>query len=166
MSGADGAKTVAFERSNPARAVELVREFASPAGESVYVDVRPLDVPASALPEVKGLFGRAKKAKTPSFQVVYCGHTAGDEVSVISLDAPGLAVGDVLDAAGVVPPAGSDTEGGKGYLVVDVPAGATPEQLLGFGLDAMRAVLGGWEGRYEATGVDTTDFTTEGPPAE
>jgi hypothetical protein len=151
---ANGGESVRFTAADLRPAAELVRAFATPADEIVrWVTVAAVDPPESALPKVKGLLGREKRADPPGFQVIYSdpgplqGHT-------LNVDARGVMVADVLTATGVTVPAGWDADGNKHALVVQVPFGATAEQLLEFGVSTLTAVLGGWDGAFEAEGVD------------
>lgn len=153
----EDSETVQFRGGEVRLAADFVRRFAIPGDDITrWTDVRLVDPPDHVLPEVKGLFGRVKKAEPPSAQVIYAdapgaGHT-------INVEARGVQVADVVGAHDVSVPLGWDADGNKHALVVQVPAGATAEALVEFVVAALTAILGGWEPTFEATGVDVADF--------
>jgi hypothetical protein len=153
----EGTGTVRFTAGDIRPAADVVRRFAI-AGDDItaWSDVRVVDPPDDALPEVKGLLGRVKKAPPPSAQIIYA--EAPGAHHTINIEARGVHVADVLGAHGVAVPPGSDLEGNKSAVIVQVPAGATAEALVELVVAALAAILGGWQPTFEAVGVDVSDL--------
>ena len=153
----EGTDTVRFTSGDVRLAADFVRRFAI-AGDDIttWADVQVVDPPDHALPEVKGLLGRVKKAEPPSAQVIYA--EAPGAHHTINIEARGVHVADVLGAHGVAIPPAWDVEGNKGAVIVHVPAGATAEALVEFVVAALTAILSGWQPTFEAVGVDVSDL--------
>lgn len=152
-----------FDGSDLTPAADLVRRFASePDQITRWIDIRPLDVPDDLLPVTKGLLGRKKKAEPPSFQLIYV--DTGEGEHTINLEARGCTPLDVATTSGVSVPSGWKVEGNRHAFVGYIPTSATAEELLGFGIAVLHAVLAGWGGRLEATGIDGTRYHGVGYP--
>ena len=157
MAARDGGP-VQFDASDTSAAVDLLHAHATPPDDITdWIDIRPLDVPADRLPTTKGLLGRTKVADPPSAQIIWVDPATGRGDSTINLELPGHDAGTVVAALGPPPP-GWQVEPAKACVIVHADVGLVPEQLVGFAVEALGAALGGWSGRYEATGVhvDTT----------
>jgi hypothetical protein len=149
---------VKFDAGDVSSAVALLRAHSTTSDVlTAWIDIRPLDVPAERLPERKGLLGRAKRADPPSAQIVWVDPSTGRGDSTINIDLPGLEVGPVIVAAGPAP-AGWRVEDAKKSIIVYADVGLMPELLVTYVVGALSAAIGGWQGSFEATGVDIADY--------
>ena len=150
--------SVRFDAADVSRAVALLRAHSTPSDDvAAWIDIRPLDVPRERLPTKKGLLGREKRADPPSAQVIWVDPSTGRGDSTVSIDLPGFEVGPVLAAAGPAP-AGWRVEDAKKSIIVNADVGLVPEQLVSYAVGVLATALGGWQGGFEAVGVDATQY--------
>jgi hypothetical protein len=148
---------VRFDAGDISPAVALLRTHSTPSDDiTAWIDIRPLDVPTERLPMKKGLLGRSKSADPPSAQVIWVDPSSGRGDSTINIDLAGFDVAPVIAAAPA--PAGWNVEDAKKSIIVTADVGLTLEQLVSYAVAALGAALGGWQGGFEATGVDIADY--------
>jgi hypothetical protein len=149
---------VRFDAGDVSTAVVLLRTHSTSADDmTAWIDIRPLDVPAERLPTKKGLLGRSKSADPPSAQIIWVDPSNGRGDSTVNIELPGFEVAPVIATAGPAA-AGWKVEDAKRCIIVNADVGLVPEQLVGDAVGALSTALGGWQGGFEAAGVDVADY--------
>jgi hypothetical protein len=149
---------VRFDASDVSPAVALLRTHSTSSDDiTAWIDIRPLDVPAERLPTKKGLLGRSKSADPPSAQIIWVDPSSGRGDSTINIDLPGVEVAPVIAAAGPAP-AGWKVEDAKKSIIVTADVGVVLEQLVSYAVGVLSTALGGWQGGFEAEGVDVAEY--------
>lgn len=149
---------VRFDVNDVSPAVALLRTHSTSSDDmTAWIDIRPLGVPAERLPTKKGLLGRSKSADPPSAQIIWVDPSNGRGDSTINIELPGFEVAPVIAAAGPAP-AGWKVEDAKKCIIVNADVGLVLEQLVSYAVGVLSTALGGWQGGFEAAGVDVADY--------
>lgn len=132
----------------------LMRAWACPPDDIVrWLEIEPVDLPEHLLPETKGFLGRRKQTERPAVQVIYLDPTTVGGASTINVSAAGRNVGDDLRTAGIQAPEGAEIAGNRDAVMVLVDVGTDTDAVVRFAVEAIMALVPGWDARFRATVV-------------